>query len=92
MRTFVCAQCHVEYYFAPPRKLLTYPWHRGLKVEQIEAYYDDVQWKDWTHPETQADLLKAQHPEFELWSQGNPRSGWCSLLPIVTCPIVAMVR
>lgn len=71
MRTFVCAQCHVEYYFAPPRKLLTYPWHRGLKVEQIEAYYDDVQWKDWTHPETQADLLKAQHPEFELWSQGT---------------------
>jgi hypothetical protein len=61
----------VEYYFAPPRKLLTYPWHRGLKVEQIEAYYDDVQWKDWTHPETQADLLKAQHPEFELWSQGT---------------------
>lgn len=71
MRTFVCAQCHVEYYFAPPRKLLTYPWQRGLKVEQIEAYYDSISWKDWTHPQTQAELLKAQHPEFELWSQGT---------------------
>jgi len=71
MRTFVCAQCHVEYYFAPPRKLLTYPWQRGLKVEQIEAYYDSISWKDWAHPQTQAELLKAQHPEFELWSQGT---------------------
>ncbi|GBD37245.1 Cytochrome c-552 [bacterium HR36] len=76
LRSLVCAQCHVEYYFKPPRKLLTYPWHNGLKMEQIEAYYDTVQWKDWTHPETGAPLLKAQHPEFELWSQGvHARAG-----------------
>jgi nitrite reductase (cytochrome c-552) len=76
LRTLVCAQCHVEYYFRPPRKLLTYPWHNGLKVEQIEAYYDAVGWKDWVHPDTGAALLKAQHPEFELWSQGvHARAG-----------------
>ena len=64
MRTFVCAQCHVEYYFKGEEKMLTYPWHNGLKVEEIEAYYDSVGHKDWTHPETGAPVLKAQHPEF----------------------------
>lgn len=76
MRSFVCGQCHVEYYFKGPGKLLTYPWHKGLKVEEIEAYYDDVGHTDWTHAETGAAVLKAQHPEFELWNQGiHARSG-----------------
>ncbi|MBI2175026.1 MAG: ammonia-forming cytochrome c nitrite reductase subunit c552, partial [Candidatus Omnitrophica bacterium] len=76
MRTFVCGQCHVEYYFKGPEKLLTYPWHKGLKMEQIEAYYDEVGFKDWTHAETGAPVLKAQHPEFEMWNQGiHARSG-----------------
>lgn len=76
MRSFVCAQCHVEYYFKGTEKLLTYPWQNGLKVEQIEAYYNDVGWKDWTHKASGATVLKAQHPEFELWSQGvHARSG-----------------
>lgn len=76
MRTFVCAQCHVEYYFKGPEKMLTYPWHKGLKVEQIEAYYDEQGFSDWTHAETGAKVLKAQHPEFELWNQGiHSRSG-----------------
>ena len=31
---------------------------------------------DWAHPETGAKVLKAQHPEFEMWSQGiHARSG-----------------
>ncbi len=31
---------------------------------------------DWTHAETGAPALKAQHPEFEMWSQGiHSRSG-----------------
>ncbi|MAE97302.1 MAG: hypothetical protein CL910_21835 [Deltaproteobacteria bacterium] len=34
------------------------------------AYYDEVGFKDWTHAETGAPMLKAQHPEFEMWSQG----------------------
>jgi nitrite reductase (cytochrome c-552) len=76
MRSFVCGQCHVEYYFKGEGKLLTYPWHNGLKVQQIEKYYDDVGFKDWTHALTGAPALKAQHPEFEVWSQGiHARSG-----------------
>ncbi|MBI3074357.1 MAG: ammonia-forming cytochrome c nitrite reductase subunit c552 [Deltaproteobacteria bacterium] len=76
MRTFVCGQCHVEYYFKGDAKLLTYPWHKGLLAEQIEAYYDEAGFKDWTHATTGAPLLKAQHPEFEMWSQGiHARSG-----------------
>jgi nitrite reductase (cytochrome c-552) len=76
MRSFVCGQCHVEYYFKPEGKTVTYPWHKGLKVEQIESYYDEIGFKDWVHQETGAPVLKAQHPEFELWNQGiHARSG-----------------
>lgn len=76
MRTFVCGQCHVEYYFKGTEKRLTYPWQKGLKVDNILAYYDEVGFKDWTHAESGAPALKAQHPEFELWNQGiHARSG-----------------
>jgi nitrite reductase (cytochrome c-552) len=76
MRSFVCGQCHVEYHFAGEHKIVTYPWHNGLKVEQIEAHYDAEQWTDYKQAETGAPILKAQHPEFELWSQGiHARSG-----------------
>jgi nitrite reductase (cytochrome c-552) len=76
MRSFVCGQCHVEYYFKGPEKRLVYPWSKGLKVEQITAYYDEVGHKDWTHADTGAPALKAQHPEFELYNQGiHARSG-----------------
>ncbi|HOK45363.1 MAG TPA: ammonia-forming cytochrome c nitrite reductase subunit c552, partial [Bryobacteraceae bacterium] len=76
MRTYVCGQCHVEYYFAGEKKLVTYPWAEGLKVEQIEAYYDRIAFSDWQHEETGAPVLKAQHPEFETFSQGiHARSG-----------------
>jgi len=76
MRTYVCGQCHVEYYFKGPDKQLTFPWAKGLKVDQIVDYYDEMGFKDWTHAETGAPTLKAQHPEFETWSQGiHARSG-----------------
>jgi nitrite reductase (cytochrome c-552) len=76
MRTYVCAQCHVEYYFKGTEKRLTYPWAKGLKADQILAYYDEVGHKDWEHKLSGAPALKAQHPEFELWSQGiHARSG-----------------
>ena len=76
MRSFVCGQCHVEYYFKGPEKRLVYPWANGLKVENILAYYDTVQFKDWSHAESGAPVLKAQHPEFEMWNQGiHARSG-----------------
>lgn len=76
MRSFVCGQCHVEYYFKGEGKVVTYPWHQGLKVEDAEAYYNETGFSDWTHKETGAKVLKAQHPEFELWMQGvHSRSG-----------------
>ena len=76
MRTYVCAQCHVEYYFKGEERRLTYPWNKGLKVEDALAYYDEIGFKDWVHKETGAPMLKVQHPEFELWSQGiHARAG-----------------
>jgi nitrite reductase (cytochrome c-552) len=79
-RAFVCGQCHVEY-FCGKGMTLFFPWAEGLKVEQMEHLYDNMQvkderFKDWTHAETGFELLKAQHPEFEVWSQGiHARSG-----------------
>jgi nitrite reductase (cytochrome c-552) len=76
MRSFVCGQCHVEYYCGP-KVTLFFPWGNGLRVEQIEEYYNNYKFPDghrffdWQHGETGAELLKAQHPEFETWSQGT---------------------
>jgi len=76
MRSFVCGQCHVEYYFKGPEKIVTYPWANGLRVEEIEQYYDDEGFSDWEHAETGDKVLKAQHPEFEVWNQGvHARAG-----------------
>lgn len=81
LRSFVCGQCHVEYYCST-KETLFFPWNRGLKVEQIERTYDEHKFPDGTpfydfeHGETGAHVYKAQHPEFELWSQGvHARSG-----------------
>ena len=71
LRSYVCAQCHVEYYFKGEGKTLTYPWAKGVRADEILRYYDAVGHKDWTHATTGAAALKAQHPEFELWSQGT---------------------
>lgn len=76
MRAFVCGQCHVEYYFSGPEKRLTYPWAKGLQADQILSYYQENGFRDWEHSETGAPVLKAQHPEFEMWNQGiHARSG-----------------
>lgn len=75
MRTFVCAQCHVEYYCAN-KMTLTFPWGNGLKAEQLEQFWEETtfpdgsEFYDYIHKETGAKVFKAQHPEFELWSQG----------------------
>ena len=81
MRSYVCGQCHVEYYCSNKFKL-TFPWAQGLTVEGAEsvwdstAFEDGTQFYDFKHKETGAPVLKAQHPEFELWSQGiHARSG-----------------
>ena len=81
MRSFVCAQCHVEYYCSS-KMPLTFPWSRGLRAEDLEAHWDATKFpdgsrfQDYLHAESGAEILKAQHPEFELWSQGvHARSG-----------------
>ena len=76
MRAFVCGQCHDEYHFSGPEKRLVYPWAKGLQVENILAFYDEQKFKDWEHGLSGAPVLKAQHPEFEMWNQGiHARSG-----------------
>jgi len=76
MRAYVCGQCHDEYHFSGPEKRLVYPWAKGLLVENILAFYDEQKFKDWEHAQTGAPVLKAQHPEFEMWNQGiHARSG-----------------
>jgi nitrite reductase (cytochrome c-552) len=76
MRTYVCGQCHVEYYFKGTEKRLTYPWDRGIKVDSMLAHYEANGHKDWSHAVSGAPVLKAQHPEFEMYNQGiHARSG-----------------
>lgn len=77
MRTMVCAQCHVEYYFdkQPNPKggkaaVVTLPWSKGTSVEAMEEYYDERQFKDWTHKVSKTPMLKAQHPGYEMWKTG----------------------
>ncbi len=70
MRTLVCAQCHVEYYFKGEGKYLTFPWDKGTTVEDMESYYDKMDYSDWTHQLSRAPMLKAQHPDYELFMMG----------------------
>ena len=71
MRTVVCANCHVEYYFAGPDKYLTFPWENGTRIDQIISYYNELGFKDWEYPEAGTPMLKAQHPEFEFFTAGS---------------------
>jgi nitrite reductase (cytochrome c-552) len=76
MRSFVCAQCHVEYFFKGDEKRLTFPWDKGIKADEMLQVYAENGHKDWIHAETKAPVLKAQHPEFEMFSQGvHAKSG-----------------
>ncbi len=76
MRSLVCAQCHVEYYFNKNKpghegtSYLTFPWENGFAVEDMEKYYDDIGFSDWTHAISKAPMLKAQHPDYEIFLTG----------------------
>jgi len=71
MRTVVCANCHVEYYFAGEGKYLTFPWKDGTDIDSIYKYYEEAGFKDWEYPETGTPMLKAQHPEYEFFTAGS---------------------
>ncbi|NKF51323.1 ammonia-forming nitrite reductase cytochrome c552 subunit [Shewanella sp. WXL01] len=72
-QSMVCAQCHVEYYFektADKKGFVKFPWDMGTTVEQMEAYYDAMDFTDWTHAVSKTPMLKAQHPGYETWKLG----------------------
>ncbi|HET9588271.1 MAG TPA: ammonia-forming cytochrome c nitrite reductase subunit c552, partial [Anaerolineales bacterium] len=71
MRTVVCANCHVEYYFKGDGKYLTFPWAMGTKVDEIISYYEEAGFKDWDYPDAGTPMLKAQHPEYEFFTAGS---------------------
>ncbi len=81
MRTLVCAQCHAEYYFKKTEYtddkgekktagVVTYPWDNGFSAEQMEQYYDERNFSDWTHALSKTPMLKAQHPGYEMFMTG----------------------
>ncbi len=76
MRSLVCAQCHVEYYFnknIPGKEgipYLVFPWKNGMSSDDMEKYYDDIEFSDWTHKLSKAPMLKAQHPGYEVYLTG----------------------
>lgn len=78
MRSLVCAQCHVEYYFneniVEGVPYLRFPWDNGLSVEEMETYYDNMEFSDWTHQLSRAPMLKAQHPGYEVYLTGTHAS------------------
>ena len=87
MRNLGCAQCHSEYYFKSTEwtdkegnkkvaKVVTFPWGKGLTAENMEEYYDEIGFKDWTHKISKAPMLKAQHPGYEIFQSGiHAKSG-----------------
>lgn len=74
MRSLVCAQCHVTYYFQPDTKKLTFPWDKGLKADQVLAYYDEANYSEWIHPDAGTGLPKARHAEYESFMGSTHQS------------------
>jgi nitrite reductase (cytochrome c-552) len=78
MRTLVCAQCHVEYYFnkkiTEGVNYLVFPWKNGTSLENMETYYDSIGFSDWTHSLSRAPMLKAQHSDYEVYLTGTHAS------------------
>ncbi len=73
MRSLVCAQCHVEYFFDKrdgKKNYLTFPWDKGFSADDMERYYDEFMFSDWTHALSKAPMLKAQHPDYEVYMTG----------------------
>lgn len=76
MRSLVCAQCHVEYYFDKKRPdavdvaYLTFPWKLGMTADSALKYYNDHGFTDFTHQLSKAPILKAQHPDYEVFMTG----------------------
>jgi nitrite reductase (cytochrome c-552) len=85
MRSLVCAQCHVEYYFgnnpsenegkeptfAGKGKYLVHPWDEGLTADEFETYFAKrPDFHDWVHPISGTPMIKMQHPDWEMYTTG----------------------
>ena len=86
MRSLVCAQCHVEYYFKGDGKYLTFPWDKGFTVKTWEAYYDEAGFYDYIHKLSRTPIL-SQHPDYEIAQMGIHTGKEVFLVLIVTCLI-----
>jgi len=80
-RSLVCATCHSEYYFKKTMwtddkgtekkaMVVTFPWKFGFTADAMEKYYDYVGHVDWKNKISKAPMLKAQHPDYELYMTG----------------------
>ena len=67
-RSAVCAQCHSTYHFAEETGIVTFPWRKGLLAENVEEYYKETNFSDWTHPISGARMIKTRHPDYELFT------------------------
>ena len=45
MRSYVCGQCHVEYYCANKMPLV-FPWGQGMTADDTEAFWNDTRFED----------------------------------------------
>ena len=48
--------------------MLTVPWDNGTRVEDIIQSEDSVNFADWTYPGTGTPIMKARHPDYELFT------------------------
>lgn len=67
LRSLVCAQCHVTYYFKDVSKETTFPWDEGLKADETYQYYQKLNYSEWEHPIVKTGLVKARHPDYEFF-------------------------
>ena len=71
MESYVCAQCHSTYYFEPKTNRAVAPWDKGLDPESMLAHYrakPSGLEQDFVQPDSGVKVLKARHPDYELYS------------------------
>ncbi len=74
MRSYVCGQCHSEYYFEPGTTRVVHPWDKGVTPQEMYEYYATKPSgfaQDFLQTDSKTPVLKAQHPDFEEWQNGT---------------------
>jgi nitrite reductase (cytochrome c-552) len=91
LESYVCAQCHSTYFIEPKTDRVVAPWGKGLGPEAMYAYYASRPSgfdKDFVQPDSGVAVLKARHPDYELFSGGVHASAGVSCvdchMPYVT--------